>query len=156
MPLVTDIIVDSTRIKYQQEFVNNLKEEEMTNPIASESITYMKNYALTQACFEYNADLIVCPIFDIKTSEDYKTIKVTITGYVGHYSNFRTGSKEDFEMIRISEREWNLQKLSEKGVILPPSCHNCSNGECSHPDCKHKETTPVNCKEVKFTIEKEK
>lgn len=158
-PLITDITVDNERITYQQVFVNNLNDEDVKRPVSSEAISYMKSYTLTQAAFTNNADIIVCPLIDIKTSDDYLTITVKLTGYPGSYSNFRKASKEDFDLIRVSENELNLQELAKRGILLPPCMQKgvCSDEECpmvGHKHNKVKEVTPVNLKEAKFTIEK--
>lgn len=158
-PLMTDITVDNERITYQQVFVNNLSEEDVKSPISSEAIQYMKKYTLTQAAFANNADIIVCPLIDIKTSDDFTLITVKLTGYPGSFSNFRKANKEDFDLIRMSENELNLQELAKQGILLPPCMQNgvCSDEECPMVEHKHKrvkEVTPVNLKEAKFTIEK--
>lgn len=157
-PLMTDITVENERITYQQVFVNNLNDDDV-NSVSSDAVQYMKNYTLTQAAFANNADIIVCPLMDIKTSDDYTLITVKLTGYPGSFSNFRKATKEDFDLIRISENELNLQELAKRGIMLPPCMQQgvCSDDECpmvGHKRNRVKEVTPVNLKEAKFTIEK--
>lgn len=172
MPLLSEISVDTVRIRYQQEFVNNLTEKDVNEPLSSSAINYMKDYSLTQAAFNNNADIIVCPLIDVKTSEDYKTITVTVTGYPGRYSNFRTCTADDFEIIRMGEIEQVLQKLTDEGLILPMPA---SQVTPMYKDAKNpnrlileipvtqlignekgsEEVTPINMKEVKVSVVKE-
>ena len=172
MPLLSEISVDTARIRYQQEFVNNLKKKDIKKPLSSVAINYMKDYSLTQAAFNNNADIIVSPLIDVKTSDDYKTITVTVTGYPGRYSNFRTCTAEDFEIIRMGEIEQVLQKLTDEGLILPMPA---SQVTPMYKDAKNpnrlileipvtqlignekssEEVTPINMKEVKVSVVKE-
>lgn len=159
-PMMSDVTVDNNRIAYEQVFVNNLTDADVKEGVSSAAIIYMKNYTLTQAAFANDADIIVFPLIDVKTSDDLTQITVKLTGYPGHFSNFRKATKEDFDLIRISENEYNLQKLEKKGIVLPPCMQHCGTpDECPVFGAKHhpqKEVTPVNLKEAKFTIEKEK
>lgn len=172
MPLLSDISVDEVRISYQQVFVNNLTKKDIKKPLSSSAINYMKDYSLTQAAFNNNADIIVCPLIDVKTSDDYKTITVTVTGYPGRYSNFRTCTAEDFEIIRMGETEQVLQKLTDEGLILPMPA---SQVTPMYKDTKNpnrlileipatqlvgnekgsEEVTPIDMKEVKVSVVKE-
>ncbi len=118
-PLISDITVSEQRISFVQEFKNNLSEEDANATFTPAVVQYMKNYTLTQAAIANNADIIVSPLIDVKTSQDYTTITVTLTGYPARYTNFRDATKEDFESIRLSEMIVTGQKLEEKGIILP-------------------------------------
>ena len=157
LPLLGEISVSPQRISFEQTFANNLAEDEVKVPFTPTAVEYMKNYTLTQAAFANNADMIVSPLIDVKTSADYTTITVKLTGYPASYTNFRNATKEDFELLRICENELNLQELAKMGIVAPPYLGGCSDLDCpmtGNKGHKVKEVTPLNVKEAKITIEK--
>lgn len=146
-PMMSDISVSDQRISFKQVFMNNLTEDEAKQPFTPATVAYMKNYTLTQAAYANNADIIVSPLIDVKTSEDYKTITVTLTGYPACYTNFRKATKEDIELMKACEKMQNLQELNKRGIILPPcpQMGGCNDQECPTVGKKHpvKEVSPV-------------
>lgn len=99
-PVVADVKVTSTRITHSETFSNALTEYDVSNPTISAEINYMKNYTLNRAAKKSNADLIVAPSFEIRTSENMQTITVEVSGYPASYINFRTASDQDLSLIR--------------------------------------------------------
>lgn len=123
-PSTADLNISNTRIYHTEIFANNLTTEDFRTSYAttstpfsvypssqvqavqssanfdSKKITYIKNYTIGEAVKKYNADVIVGPIFEIKTSEDYQTITVTVSGYPATYVNFRKATKEDVELMK--------------------------------------------------------
>lgn len=149
-PLISDISVGEQRITFVQEFANNLSEADANSLFTPAIVQYMKNYTLTQAAIANNADIIVSPLIDVKTSQDYTTITVTLTGYPARYTNFRNATKDDFETLRLSEKTAAEQKLAEKGIIVPTYSFptDCCDKSCPAAG-KHKEekgVKPVNPK----------
>lgn len=123
-PSTADLNISNTRIYHTETFPNNLNSSDFrtsystastpfsTYPSAqvqtvqpsinfdSKNVTYIKNYTIGEAVKKYNADVIVGPIFEIKTSEDFQTITVTVSGYPATYVNFRKATKEDIELMK--------------------------------------------------------
>ncbi len=113
-PTTADLNVSPTRITHTETFANDLTEddfktsyswrsnnEETSKLVSNDSptIQYMKNYTVGQAVRKYQADIIVGPIFEIKTSDNYETVSVTVSGYPASYINFRKTTDADIELI---------------------------------------------------------
>ena len=145
MPLIGDISVTNQRITFEQVFTNNLKEEDVQSAITPAIVQYMKNYTLTQAAIANNADIIVSPLIDVKTSADYTTITVKLTGYPACYTNFRNATKEDFEILRLCEKTDAEKKLAEQGIIAPSFVipTDFCDRECPSAHKKHSKGMPV-------------
>lgn len=99
-PIVADLTVSQKRITHKEVFSNNISSADLLHPEYSAEINYLKSYTLTQAVKENNADVMLVPVFDIRTSEDMKTITVEVTGYPASYSNFRKATTADLDLIR--------------------------------------------------------
>lgn len=99
-PIVADLSVAPKRITHKEIFGNALTADDLINPSRSAEIRYLKDYTLTRAVKENNADMILAPVFEVKTSEDMKTISVEVTGYPASYTNFRKATNADLELIR--------------------------------------------------------
>jgi len=104
-PIAVDLRIDTTKIVYVENFPNTLTSNDINNIENSGTIDYLKNYTIAQAVKKYNADVIVAPIFDVKTSEDFSTITITITGFPAHYINFRKATTEDINLIFPYQQE---------------------------------------------------
>lgn len=99
-PVVADLTVTQTRITHKETFSNNLTAHDLANPGRSAEIRYLKDYTLTRAAKLNNADIIIAPTYDIKTSQDMNTITVEITGYPASYVNFRKATNADLDLIK--------------------------------------------------------
>ena len=99
-PIVADLTVNAKRITHKETFGNNITKSDLANPARSAEIRYLKDYTLTRAAKLNNADIIITPTYDIKTSEDMNTITVEITGYPASYTNFRKATPADLDLIR--------------------------------------------------------
>ena len=99
-PVVADVKVSATKITHTETFSNALTENDVTYPSISAEISYMKNYTLNRAAKKSNADLIVAPSYEIRTSDNMQTITVEVSGYPASYVNFRTASDQDLSLIR--------------------------------------------------------
>ena len=123
LPTVAELQVTATKISFQMTYKNNLSLKDIADFSASPKVQYMIKLTLNKAAEKYDADLIVAPNYSIATSEDYKNVTVSITGYPATYTNFRTATSADMEMIKngtqkgtavvpcsassINDREWN-------------------------------------------------
>lgn len=99
-PIVADLTVSPKRITHKETFGNALTAADLLNPDKSAEIQYLKNYTLTRAVKLNNADLLLVPVFEVKTSNDMATITVEVTGYPASYTNFRKATNGDLELIR--------------------------------------------------------
>lgn len=104
-PIAVDLRIDTNKIVYVENFANTLNYQDVNNIENSGTIEYLKSYTIAQAVKNYSADVIVAPIFDVKTSEDFSTITITITGFPAHYINFRKATTEDINLIFPNNKE---------------------------------------------------
>jgi len=104
-PVTADLQVSADKITYVETFPNTLTIRDINNIDNSGTVAYLKNHTVAQAVKKYNADVIVAPIFDIKTSEDFSTITVTVIGYTAKYVNFRKATPEDINLVYPCQKE---------------------------------------------------
>lgn len=104
-PTAADLKVAEVRISHIETFPNTLKQSDIDDIENSGAVSYMKNFTIAQAVKKYNADVIVAPIFDIKTSEDFSTITITVIGYPANYINFRKATPEDVNLVYPCQNE---------------------------------------------------
>lgn len=101
-PIVADLTVSPKRITHKETFGNALTANDLLNPDRSAEIRYLKSYTLTRAVKLNNADLILVPVYEVKTSDDMRTITVEVTGYPASYTNFRKATTSDLDLIKQS------------------------------------------------------
>lgn len=104
-PTAADLHVFETRISHVENFPNTLTFGDIQNVNNSGTIEYFKNYTVAQAVKKHNADVIIAPVFDIKTSEDLLSIMVTVYGYPANYVNFRKATTEDLNLVYPCPKE---------------------------------------------------
>lgn len=97
-PLVADLVVSPTRIVHVEKaaFANYIVDKDVAKYVPG-----FKKIALSRATHAHNADVMVGTTIDVDTDSEGHIV-VTVSGYPAHYKNFRTGSKEDLEIIRAS------------------------------------------------------
>lgn len=64
---------------------------------SSEGIDYYKSQAIAKAMFENRADVIIEPAFEVISSSS--RVSITVTGYAGHYENFRQLTGADTALL---------------------------------------------------------
>lgn len=104
-PTIADLDISNEKITVTETYDNTLTQADMENFESSATIEYLKNYTVSKVVKQYDADVIVAPIFDIKTSDDYETIEVTVTGYPAKFINFRNVKSSDSIAMRVYEIE---------------------------------------------------
>lgn len=104
-PTAADLQVAESRISHVETFPNTLKQNDVDDIEHSGTVNYLKNYTVAQAVKKYNADVIVAPLFDIKTSEDFSTITITVIGYPANYINFRKATPDDVNLVYPCQNE---------------------------------------------------
>lgn len=100
-PTIADLNVSKTKISETETYKNTLTSKDMNSAENSPTIEYLKNYTVSKAVKKHNADVIVAPIFDIKTSDDFETIEVNISGYPANFVNFRNVKVADTLTLRM-------------------------------------------------------
>ena len=98
-PTIADLDVSKTKISETETYKNTLTAEDIAEN--SPAIEHFKNSIISKAAKKHNADVIVAPIFDIKTSEDGETIEVNISGYPANFVNFRNVKAADTLTLRM-------------------------------------------------------
>ena len=109
-PTIADLNVSKTKISETETYKNTLTSKDMNSAENSPTIEYLKNYTVSKAVKKHNADVIVAPIFDIKTSDDFETIEVNVSGYPANFVNFRNVKAVD----TITLRMYNIEVAQPK------------------------------------------
>ena len=126
LPTVADLRVSSAKISHQVTVANHFSLKELSNTGDSPKMVYLQKLAVTQAAQKYDADIIVAPSYSITTSDDLKTVTVTVTGYPATYTNFRSATATDMEII---------SKNPENSMVVP-----CTSSTITEPTWNEKNT----------------
>lgn len=102
-PTIADLDISNEKITATEKYDNTLTQYDFDNFDNSPTIEYLKNYTVSKVVKQYDADVIVAPIFDIQTSEDYGTINVTVTGYPAKFVNLRNVTESDSTAMKVYE-----------------------------------------------------
>lgn len=122
LPTVAELQVNESKVTFQMDFRNNMQLKDISDFSSSPKVQYMIKVALTKAAEKYAADIIVAPNYAIATSEDYRTITVTVTGYPATYTKFHTATPADMEL---------LQKNTKASAVIPCTSSSIHNSEWS-------------------------
>ena len=120
MPTVAELRVSSSKISHQLNVKNHYTLKDISDFGDSPKMVYLKKLAVSQAAQKYDADLIVAPSYSITTSEDLKTITVTVTGYPANYVNFHTATAAEMDII---------SKDPEHSMVVP-----CTSSSITDPN----------------------
>ncbi len=110
-PTMADLEISSTKVIENVTYDNTLTAYDIRNYENSPAIAYMKSLAVSKVVQKYNADVMVAPIFDIKTSDDFMTITVTVSGYPATFKNFRKMTETDAPAMRVYGIEINAPEV---------------------------------------------
>ena len=100
IPTIADLQVSSMKISHQVNVKNTFSLKELSNFGESPKMVHLEKLAATEAAQKYEADVIVAPSYTIATSSDFKTLTITVTGYPANYTNFRSATAADMEIIK--------------------------------------------------------
>ena len=121
LPTVAELNVSATKISFQMTYQNNLSLKDISKFSDSPKVQYMIKLTMNKAAEKYEADVIVAPNYTIATSEDFKNVTITVTGYPATYTNFHTATATEMNLIKggegstvipcsaasINDRGWN-------------------------------------------------
>lgn len=120
MPTVAELRVSSSKISHQVTVTNRFSLKDISNYGDSPKMVYLQKLALNQAAQKYDADVIVAPSYSITTSDDLKTITITVTGYPANYYNFHTATTEEMNIIS-NDPEHSMVVPCTSSSITDPS-----------------------------------
>lgn len=120
LPTVAELRVSSSKISHQLSVKNTYSLKDIYNFGDSPKMVYLQKLALNQAAQKYDADVIVAPSYSITTSDDQKTITVTVTGYPANYYNFHTATTEEMNIIS-NDPEHSMVVPCTSSSITDPS-----------------------------------
>ncbi len=106
-PTIADLDVANEKATYTASHPNNMSTVNSPYWINhnDEIIETIKANTLAQFAKQYEADVIVAPLFEIQTSENGETIDVTITGYPAKYINIRSFKAADTTLMKLYKIE---------------------------------------------------
>ena len=120
MPTVAELRVSSAKISHQVTVANKYSFRDIADFGDSPKMVYLQKLALTQAAQKYDADIIVAPSYSITTSDDMKSITVTVTGYPANYVNFHTATAAEMDIIN-KDPEHSMVVPCTSSSITDPS-----------------------------------
>jgi hypothetical protein len=96
VPWIADIqLVSPDKITYSEVF--DIVVDEFTT---ESNIEMYKTYTLGIAAKKNNADIIIAPLYEIETT-DKGFLRITVSGYLGKFVNFRSATKDDQWFINL-------------------------------------------------------
>lgn len=116
-PTIADLEISSQKVMESESYKNTLTAEDFENlnkGATPPTIDYLKNLTVSKVVKKYNADVIVAPIFDVKTTDDFESVIVTVSGYPATYKNFRVITPDDAEYLRVYGVEINTPAVLVK------------------------------------------
>ena len=119
IPTVADLVVSSEKISHKVTVKNRFSLKDLSNYGESPKMVYLQNLAATQAAQKYDADVLVAPSYSITTSDDLRTITITVTGYPATYANFRSATPADMEMIKNDPEKTMVVPCTSSSITDP-------------------------------------
>lgn len=107
-PLVTKVVVDTKKGRIHDKWELTLADyqaREYPNDMDA-TLQNLRAYGLFKSSEKHNCDLIVAPTFDISISD--RGVVINLIGYTANFSEWSTGTKADYEWIKL-----------DKGMIDP-------------------------------------
>lgn len=96
IPWIADIqIISPEKISYSEVF--DVMVDQFTN---ESNIEVYKTYTMGLAAKKNNADIIIAPLYEVETTEK-GFLRITVSGYIGKFVNFRSATKEDQWFINL-------------------------------------------------------
>jgi hypothetical protein len=111
MPLVADLQVIGNKITYTE--TKAFENYAVTTEIVS-FVPDFKKVALSNAAKAHNADAIIGATVDIITNAQGR-LEITICGYPAKYTNFRTATLEDLNVVK---KGLEATKMSDSGNAI--------------------------------------
>lgn len=115
-PTVANLEVQSEKIVSSITF----KRPWYRNSVSKSNLEMFKGQVVADAVKNAAADILLEPQFVIEQGDKKLSIKLTLSGYPAKYKNFRAATKEDTEMLLLSEKTSGIvsvDKYEPKVVI---------------------------------------
>jgi hypothetical protein len=107
-PLIVEVEVTPTRISDQWP----LSDEDVH--AMNGDVTNIRSWATFQSAQKHQADVIVAPMYEIKSLESSGGgYVVTVVGFIGKFKNWRSLTNDDYEWIRME----NVMKTSDREKV---------------------------------------
>lgn len=103
-PTIADLVISPNKVMDSMYYDNTLTNddiESLSNGSNSTTIEYLKKLTVSKVVKKHDADVIVAPIFDVRTTDDFEKIIITVSGYPATYKDFRMITPEDAEFLRV-------------------------------------------------------
>lgn len=72
-----------------------------------------KKYTVARYCSKHGYDLIISPMFQVRTNAEGNIMTVTVTGFPAKYKKFRPATKEDSWMLPFLNDNVSDRKVKE-------------------------------------------
>lgn len=101
-PLVVDVEIDTTIGKKGRIEDNWLLSREDVDAMGGD-VTNIRSWATFQSAQRHGADVIVAPMYEIKTDDASAGYVVRVIGYVGRFNGWRNITDADYEWVRLEK-----------------------------------------------------
>ncbi len=109
-PTIADLDISKEKVTITESYPNDLATHPYYAVNNENKIEVMKSNTLSKAAKQYDADVIIAPLFDIHTSENGETIEVTVSGYPAKFINMRNATASDSTAMNIYKIETSKPK----------------------------------------------
>jgi len=80
-------------------------------------VASIRSSATFRACQEFKADVILAPLFDIKSNADHTGFDVTIIGFPANFVNWTSVKPSDYEWIRLEQTVSTSEREKIKAIV---------------------------------------
>jgi hypothetical protein len=110
-PLIVEVEVDPVRIS-RELWLSDEDVKSMNGDIAN-----IRSWATFQCAKEKKADVIVAPMYEIKSDATRGGYNVTVVGFLGYFKNWRSITDADYEWVRM-ENTWKTSDREKVEAIV--------------------------------------
>lgn len=77
----------------------------------------IRSWALFMSCQKANADVIIAPMFNFKSTDDGEGYTITVVGFPANFVNWHTATKDDYEWMRMEKTQTTAERESIQAAI---------------------------------------
>ncbi len=77
----------------------------------------IRSWALFMSCQKANADVIIAPMFNFKSTDEGDGYTITVVGFPANFVNWHTATKDDYEWMRMEKTQTTAERESIQAAI---------------------------------------
>jgi hypothetical protein len=111
-PLIVEVEVTPERVSLENLWLSDEDVKSMNGDVAN-----IRSWATFQCAKNYGADVIVAPMYEIKSDATRGGYNVTVVGFIGKFKNWRSITDADYEWVRM-ENTWKTSDREKVEAIV--------------------------------------